>query len=324
MKPFTILLVFAGVVALGNRGCHAATAELAQVEPPQAAQVTVTNLSKVTTCAEYDNIDIRLQALGVSRFDIVASAPVYIGSVIEDSTAPNFTNCQFGKDPTYPATPRLDVLYEDEQTRLVGIAYASFWRARPVPVTINGQQWDWPHLLQLFVRYRDQWFEVVVLYPRDGYWRARPLAPWHLPDNAYGSSFLVGPVEDEGRPLVDLADVAFDPALVAFTTRFRKGGQAMIRWTGSTHQETGLSVTLSNTITNHPFTGLRSMYVSDDNADVAMIRWRPPGAVTEAVETGILDFSILDAGGYVFFGRKAPSRHNLSAPDIRFGPFFVD
>ena len=39
-----------------------------------------------------------------------------------------------------------------------------------------------------------------MLYPQDGYWRARPLPPVNLKWSAYGSSFLVGPVEfDSGR-----------------------------------------------------------------------------------------------------------------------------
>ena len=35
-------------------------------------------------------------------------------------------------------------------------------------------------------------------------WRARPLPPANLKWSAYGSSFLIGPIETVGRPLVDI------------------------------------------------------------------------------------------------------------------------
>ena len=54
------------------------------------------------------------------------------------------------------------------------------------------------HLLQLWTRYQERAEEVLVLYPADGYWRARPLPPQNLRWSAYGSSFLIGPVETVG------------------------------------------------------------------------------------------------------------------------------
>ena len=60
------------------------------------------------------------------------------------------------------------------------------------------------HLLQLWTRYQERAEEVLVLYPADGYWRARPLPPQNLRWSAYGSSFLIGPVETAGRPFVDI------------------------------------------------------------------------------------------------------------------------
>ena len=42
----------------------------------------------------------------------------------------------------------------------------------------------------------------MVLYPPDGYWRARPLPFEDMRWTAYGSSFLVGPVETQERPIV--------------------------------------------------------------------------------------------------------------------------
>ena len=65
--------------------------------------------------------------------------------------------------------------------------------------------------------------EVLVVYPQDGYWRVRPLPPRHLGENAYGSSFLVGPVEVGARPFVALSEIAFEPETQAFHAQVRAG-----------------------------------------------------------------------------------------------------
>jgi hypothetical protein len=65
--------------------------------------------------------------------------------------------------------------------------------------------------------------------PPDGYWRARPLPPPHMRWTAHGSSFLIGPIEDEGRPLVDIRDVSFDAETRSFRLSFARGGGATMR-----------------------------------------------------------------------------------------------
>ena len=44
-----------------------------------------------------------------------------------------------------------------------------------------------------------------------------------------GSSFLIGPVETGPRPLVDIREVAFDPATRTFTLQFARGGGGTLR-----------------------------------------------------------------------------------------------
>ena len=67
------------------------------------------------------------------------------------------------------------------------------------------------HLLQVWMIRPMGGEEVLVLYPQDGYWRLRPLAPAGLAPTAFGSSFLIGPVEVEGRPIVQ--DQARSPSI---------------------------------------------------------------------------------------------------------------
>ena len=82
------------------------------------------------------------------------------------------------------------------------------------------------HVVQLWVLHNERAEEVLVVYPPDGYWRARPLPPAHMRWSAYGGSFLVGPVEVQDRPIVDLKDIFFDPYTKTFTMNFARGGSA--------------------------------------------------------------------------------------------------
>ncbi len=84
------------------------------------------------------------------------------------------------------------------------------------------------HVVQLWVLHNERAEEVLVVYPPDGYWRARPLPPAHMRWTAYGSSFLVGPVEVQERPIVDLKDISFDPETKTFTMNFARGGSAKL------------------------------------------------------------------------------------------------
>jgi hypothetical protein len=67
------------------------------------------------------------------------------------------------------------------------------------------------------------------------------------------------------------------------------------------------------------FAVLRSMYVAADNADMSEVSWRD--APRSAMQARPLpDVKTLRASE-LRFGRSTPSRHNTSAPDIRFSGF---
>ena len=143
------------------------------------------------------------------------------------------------------------------------------------------------HLLQLWTRYQERAEEVLVLYPADGYWRARPLPPQNLRWSAYGSSFLIGPVETGGRPFVDISDVAFDPATRTFTLNFARGGSATLRLDKLDQERIVLDVALTQPVAaERPFAALRSMFVSEGNADVAQVGWRGKGSADLAAGAG--------------------------------------
>jgi hypothetical protein len=282
--------------------------------------IAVDNQSRSTLCAEEDNVYLRLQSAAVRRFRIEAQHPAYIGALAVDRTAPDFIHCDtMPPPPGHTFAPRRVTIYEDADWQLVGFTFATFWRTNAVPIRVGDRQETDIHLLQLWTRFGERAEEVLVLYPTDGYWRARPLPPSHLRSTAYGSSFLIGPVEVKDRPLVDIKEVAFDPATRTFTLQFARGGSATLRVASLDQERIALDVSFERPIVGTPFAALRSMFVSETNADVAQAAWR--GLNERSWHTAPM-MAFKDATAVeVRAERVVPSRHNTSAPDMVFGDF---
>jgi hypothetical protein len=285
-----------------------------------ALAVDVINASEPTLCAEKDNVYLKLQSPSVRRFTVEATHPAYVGTIVRDHWAPDFTNCDMSADPAFKFEKRRLTIYETEEWQLIGLTFPSFWRPNQVPVRVGNRTETGFHLLQLWTRYQERAEEVLVLYPADGYWRARPLPPPNLRWSAYGSSFLIGPVETTGRPLVDIKDVAFDPQSKTFTLNFVRGGSATLRLDKLDQERIVLDVALNAPVAaEQPFAALRSMFVMEGNADVAQVGWREKD--TQAwLRIPVMDFRKAKAAE-LWAGRTLPSRHNTSAPDMVFRDF---
>jgi hypothetical protein len=174
-------------------------------------------------------------------------------------------------------------------------------------------------MLQIWVRHGERPEEVLVLYPPDGYWRARPLAFGQMRWTAYGSSFLVGPVQDLGRPVVAFESITFDPTQRAFEMVFTQGGRGTLKLSKVDREHIELKVDFTDLDPKLPFAALRSMYVTRTNADVSELAWKTPGG-KGWIESSVMSFKDAKAEE-IWAGRSVPSRHNLSAPDMVFGPF---
>jgi hypothetical protein len=307
------------------RASAAAALALALVSPGSAEPVAVEvlNASTPTLCAETDNVYLKLISGAVRSFALEATHPAYAGTIVADRTAPDFRHCDMSGDPVFRAEPRRVTIYETADLQLVGHTFLSFWRPAAVPVRVGARVETGLHLLQLYVKYKERTEEVLVLYPPDGYWRARPLPPRHLGASAYGSSFLIGPLEAQGaagRPYVDIKDIAFDPASRAFRLAFADGNAARLAVETVDEDHIALAVSFERPIAApQPFAALRSMFVTDTNADVAQVSWRAPGAKSYEVAP-VMAFRRAEALE-LWAGRAVPSRHNTSAPDMIFGPF---
>jgi hypothetical protein len=285
----------------------------------QPLAVDAVNASEPTLCAETDNVYVKFISRMVRRFTIEAVHPVYLPTMSAENKEPDFSGCKMSPASDHKFVPGQVTLYDSGNWKLIGITYPNFWRAPAAPVRVGDRIETGLHLLQLWTRGRSRDEEVLVLYPGDGYWRARPLAPTLLgwqPDpllpTAYGSSFLVGPVEQQGRPFVDLRDIEFDPASDTFRLAFVRGGSASLRIAALDESRISLDVAFEGAMTPQ-FAALRSMFVAPDNADAAVAWWT--GSCVGQCDAGIMEFG--EESVFEFrAGRARPSRHNTSAPDI--------
>jgi hypothetical protein len=314
----------------GRLRAAAAMAVLAAIacsSSPLAAQsakdvaVEVTNASEPVLCAEKDNVTVNLSSGEVRRFRIEAAHPAYIGSLRRDSYEADWTGCTRAGDPAPgPARPpRRTTLYEQIDFWVVGLRFPTFWRPSTATVRIGERVETGIHLIQVWMIRPMGGEEVLVLYPQDGYWRLRPLAPAGNAPTAFGSSFLIGPVEVEGRPIVKIREVAFDPKSRTFTLGFERGGSATVVMAKTDQNRHTLEVTFDKAVTGRPFAALRSMYATEVNNDVARIAVIEKGAKGWREEP-IMAFRRATATE-VWLGRVSPSRHNTSSPDMVFSAF---
>jgi hypothetical protein len=317
-------LAAAVLAAVGVSGC--ATAPTAG---HRAVEVDFVNASSPTRCAEEDNVYVKVAGNGVTAFRLTAEHPPYIASVLIDSTAPDFTDCDMSNDPVFRFEPRTVTLYEDEHTRLVGHAFPTFWRPESVDFRVGTRVERGLHLVQLSRRAlpgpdnKAHDIEILVLYPSDGYWRAKPLPPATLPDSAFGSSFLFGPVAMDGRPYVPIREVSFDPSDNGFSLLFGDGSRGRLTVTETSRERLVLSLSIDRPVAaDRPFAALRSMFVTTAQSDIAVATWRP-AAEDAPRAASILSFGAARATA-ARFGRIEPSAHNLSAPDMVFDRFGVD
>ena len=290
------------------------------IDPDEVA-VDVVNKTVPVLCAEKDNVQVDFISPLVRQFRIQAVHPAYINTINHDRFAPDFSACDMSRDPSFKAdNSRRVTFWETPEFWLTGYTFPSFWRPATVPVRVGDRVENGLHLVQLWMRYRERAEEVLVFYPADGYWRARPLPFGDMRWTAYGSSFLLGPVEIQERPIVALKDVAFDPATKTFKLNFVRGGSATIKLDTVDQERIVLDVSLSDAMpAGAPFVTMRSMYATEFNADVAKFAWRNKGDEGWG-EAPITTFKQAQATE-LWAGRTTPSIHNLSAPDMVFSHF---
>lgn len=293
-------------------------------QTPGEAEIGLRSVGYVTRCAEMDNVLYALDSVsggpGIGAFTLRASHPAYFENLPKDNLKADFTDCVFPEEPTwrYPNTFGT-VLYEDDTHLLLGWRLSHTWRPEDVPFHVGDRVVSGLHLTQLFRKMPEGLIEILVLYPNDGYWRPKPLPPAGRPETGYGASILIGPIEKDRRPLVRFVQIRFDPATLTYQVEFTRGGWGLIRVASATREALTLEVTLDMPADVPTFAMLSSMHVTPDNSDIARVATRRAGEAGWT-STGIDEYREGRAAA-VDFGRDVPSRHNASAPDIRFDGF---
>lgn len=303
----------------------AAAAIVGLVPSAQGQQVEtrakVENRSHPTQCAEFDNVYFTLTNPDVSAFRIEVTPPVYLPDLKTDDTAPNFANCEAMKDdPKFKFEPKQLTLYEDDRTQILGFTHAESWREKGAEVVIGKVDKRDIHLIQVRTKVDGKFQEYLVFYPFDGYWRAKPIPPARFPEAAYGTSFLLGPIEEQHRPIVDVRRLEIDGRTLTFRMTFAKGGSGTLKVEKFEREGVTLAVTLDNLPAGDPpppFAGIRSMFVTADNADTARVVWRMDGGLFVEPVMNFRSTSTDD----VRFDRVELSKHNTSAPDVSFRGF---
>ena len=317
-KPILCALIAVLALPLLLLG-HAAAASL------DGLAVDVTSTSEPVLCAEKDNVTLNLVSPAVRRFRIEAAHPAYIGTIQRDSFAADWTACDMAGDPVVKSevkAPTRRTLYEEPEIWLVGWTMPTYWRAATATVRIGDRVVTGLHLVQVWMIRPMGGEEVLVFYPQDGYWRLRPLAPQGQAPTAFGSSFLVGPVEIDGRPIVRFKEIVFDPKSRTFTLQFERGGSATLRMAKIDQNRHALDITFDQPIAGRPFSALRSMSVTEHNNDVARVAVREKGAKGWREEP-VMAFKKATATD-IWAGRTSISRHNTSSPDMVFSGFSGD
>lgn len=308
-SPFTFVVTVVATALSGGAACAATIG------------VEAVDASAATLCAETDNVYVKLLGEGVQQFRIEARHPSYIGAIVADNTDADHSNCDRSSEQFYEFDTRRVTLYESREIWLIGYVFERYWRRHNVPVRVGRRTEHGLHMIQLWIQASRGPEEFLVLYPPDGHWRARPLTPAHLQSTSYGSSFLVGPVVEEERPVVEIAEVRFNPANRAFYLAFRSGGRARIQVVELDDTHTVLEVFFDRAMRpSVPFLALRSMYVTPGNADVAEVAWRE-GDSRSWTLAPITSFKRISDVVEIWLGRSTISRHNTSAPDMIFGSF---
>jgi hypothetical protein len=295
---------------------------------PKPATAWVVNASRTTECAEEDNVYVKLSGADLRGMRIEARQPRYIAQIKLDDSKADFTHCAFeaASNPVYHFEPKQVVLWEDEHWLMLGNTYETFWRPDQVDVVVHGQVSHQIHLIQLHIKDASEpsagRHEFLVLYPPDGYWRAKPIPALPLPSSAYGTSFLVGPVKDAVRPVVELAKVEFVPEQMLFVIDYEDGSRGTMHVADVNREKVVLEYTHDRAQPEgQPLAAIRSMFVTAERSDVAEVSLQPSSPSQPSVQP--LPAFTRAPASEVSFGRSQVSRHNTSAPDMWFGQFLL-
>jgi len=307
-----------------------------------SATAEVQNRSVSTLCAEEDNVNIALTS--EARCYLLEATHPGIGY---GPCPPDFTNCHFppqaafeydidvadsyyqerdivkcgcrafGDDCKEGQSPKFCAqTWQDDKTALEIVREAAFWLEHAaMAVSVDGKKPERGHYLRIRhkLRGRSEWPEILVLYS-DGNLRLKPQRLPGGPDPCFGTSVIVGPaLPNKGRPYARILAVDYHSQQNQLHLRYADGSTAVLSIQRGDPALTAVAVTV-RTESKHPIATLRSMYVSDDNADATEVVWTDANGA--GAIANVLTFEA-DTVASLKLSRSRPSRHNPTAPDVQ-------
>jgi hypothetical protein len=275
---------------------------------------TCVNHSTPTGCAEEDNVNIPLRSRSVRSFVIEATHPRY--AVATDNCEADFTNCPASGGPNYPFTPGVFKVFDDGKTVVEAVREPSWWRPSGMTASADARpRIDEIHYVRIYRKIPGvaEWPQFFVLYA-DGNLRLVPHPPVGARSVCFGSSVIVGRAPIRSRPIAEVASVNYVSVSKTLQVTYKAGGSATLSLGQVSRKRARVVVTVRYPTRTDPFATLRSMFVSNRNADVDHVRWTDASGV---LRTKPVARFRRGEGREWFFFRRTPSRHNTSAPDMR-------
>lgn len=278
--------------------------------PVRATETAMTNSSSSTPCAEIDNVTFYLTG-PVTRFFLRSTHPESGPSVCPCQA--DFTNCPPPSGQDYEFMEEQKRIYDNGDWVLWAYRLPLWWR--PTGMTVTGPLGTLSDAHYIAVSKKiagvSSWPQFFVIY-QDGNTRLIPHPPAGMSCVCFGSSVIVGPVVTGERPLAEISSVTFNASDKSLSLAYVAGGNATLKMAVD-RISSSVEVTV-NYATDVPYAALRSMYVAENNCDVARVQVRLNATL-------VLDTPVLVApdaiGDEFLFYRLISSMHNQSAPDIR-------
>ncbi|MDR4484981.1 MAG: hypothetical protein R3B95_17540 [Nitrospirales bacterium] len=161
--------------------------------------------------------------------------------------------------------------------------------------------------------------QIFVLYA-NGYARIITQPPVGREERVcFGSSMIIGPAtEDPLFPFIPIERLDIDPHTMTIKVRYKNQSSAVLQLQAEPGKTTVRVTDVTYDTLTAPFVTMRSMYVADDNSDIARVKVVSSSGnmQTYPIDPIHEEWATLPGDSW-FFYRPTYSRHNTSCPDFR-------
>jgi hypothetical protein len=213
-------------------------------------------------------------------------------------------------------------LYDDGNVAVRGMDVSGWPYESGMAVNIVGEPSRPDHDYIQFLKRADDDHappQIFVLYA-NGYARIIPQPPAGREKRVcFGASMIIGPAaEDALFPISPIDRLDIDPKKMTIKVRYKNGSSAVLQLQAEPGKTTVRVTDVTYDTLTAPFVTMRSMWVADDNSDIARIKAASsPGIMqTYTIDPKHEEWTTLPSDSWSFY-RPTYSRHNTSSPDFK-------